>query len=321
MKLLLPHQYYGPEPTFDAAEFADTPVEVVRYDAQAPVPAEHCDAEVLVVWGQSADMLADAAENLRELRLIQALLAGPDAIVAAGFPDDIPICTGVGLHDGPVTEQTVALALALVRRFPHLARKQKDHEWDSDMAKPQKLRGEDGRVLSMVGARVTIWGFGSIGQNLAPVLTALGAEVTGVATTAGERAGYRTVTAQDFPTLLPDTDILVMILPSVESTTNALDAEVIGMLPRGAYVVNVGRGTTVDEDALVAALTEGRLAGAGLDVFQTEPLPAESPLWEAPNTIITPHCAGGRPIGADALIQENVAALLADRELRNLVER
>lgn len=317
MKLLLPIQYTGPEPTFEPAD----DIEIIRYDAQEPVPAEHRDAEILVVWGQSTQMLQDAATNMRDLRLIQALLAGPDAIVAAGFDTDIPLTTGVGCHDIPVTEHTLGLMLALVREFPLAAAQQQAHVWDEHLGSVQTLRAEDGRVQSLIGARVTIWGFGSIGQTLAPVLTALGAEVTGVATTAGERAGFRTVTAEEFPTLLPATDILVMILPAGDSTQNALDAAVIDLLPDSAFLVNVGRGTTVNEDDLLAALREGRLAGAALDVFQTEPLPADSPMWDAPNTIITPHSAGGRPIGADTLIEENVHALLRGDELRNKVAR
>jgi phosphoglycerate dehydrogenase-like enzyme len=86
-------------------------------------------------------------------------------------------------------------------------------------------------------------------------------------------------------------------------------------------VVNVGRGSTVDEAALVEALTGGRIAGAALDVTEVEPLPAASPLWDAPNLVLTPHAAGGRPVGADELIAANLTALLTGRQLRNVVER
>jgi phosphoglycerate dehydrogenase-like enzyme len=120
---------------------------------------------------------------------------------------------------------------------------------------------------------------------------------------------------------LRQTDVLVMILPATEATTHALDAARLTALPRHAFVVNVGRGTTVDEPALVAALTEGRIAGAALDVTEVEPLPADSPLWDAPNLLLTPHAAGGRPVGGDELVGANLAALLAGRELRNVVAR
>ncbi len=102
-------------------------------------------------------------------------------------------------------------------------------------------------------------------------------------------------------------------------TRHALDADRLARLPRHAWVVNVGRGTTVDEDALAAALEAGRLGGAALDVFATEPLPADSPLWTAPNCVVSPHAAGGRPQGAEALIAENLRRCLAGQPLRNVV--
>jgi phosphoglycerate dehydrogenase-like enzyme len=168
---------------------------------------------------------------------------------------------------------------------------------------------------------VLIWGFGAIGQSLAPHLTALGASVTGAARTAGERAGYPVVGEGGLAAELARTDVLVMILPHAPGTRAVLNADVLAQLPPRAWVVNVGRGSTLDEDALVEALRAGRLAGAALDVFATEPLPPESPLWEAPNVIITPHAAGGRPRAHAELVSENLGALLEGRALRNTVER
>lgn len=120
---------------------------------------------------------------------------------------------------------------------------------------------------------------------------------------------------------LAATDVLVMVLPSTPETNGALSAARLARLPAHALIVNVGRGSTVAEGALVAALHEGRLAGAALDVTRVEPLPAQSPLWDAPNVIITPHGAGGRPVGSAALIEDNLRRLLAGEELRNLVDR
>ena len=166
-----------------------------------------------------------------------------------------------------------------------------------------------------------LWGFGGIAQTLAPLLTALGATVRGAARSAGTRGGYAVVAEDDLDAELAATDVLVMILPATPATERALDAARLAALPAHAYVVNVGRGATVDEEALRAALTEGRIAGAALDVTAVEPLPAASPLWDAPNVLITPHAAGGRPVGADALLETNVAAFLAGAPLRNVVER
>ena len=204
--------------------------------------------------------------------------------------------------------------------MPAAARAQAEHRWADELGGLQPLRPE-GQVTTLIGARVLVWGFGAIGQTLAPVLKALGAEVRGAARRAGERSGFPVAGEDDLERELGRTDVLIMILPSTAATDRALDARRLAALPAHAYVVNVGRGSTVDEAALVAALEEGRLAGAALDVTRMEPLPADSPLWDAPNLVLTPHAAGGRPVGADALVSANVAALLAGRELRNVVDR
>ena len=295
-------------------------VEAVRYDAGAPVPEEHLDAEALVVWGNRPGDLRAAAGRMPRLRWVQTLAAGPDVVLDAGFPDDVVVTSGVGLHDRPVTEHALALVLALLRRLPEAIAAQAEHRWAGELGGLQPLH-PDGRVTTLMGARVLVWGFGNIGQHLAPLLQALGAQVRGVGRSAGERAGFPVVAQDGLEAELGRTDVLVMILPATEATTHALDAARLAALPRHAFVVNVGRGTTVDEPALVAALTEGGIAGAALDVTEVEPLPADSPLWDAPNLLLTPHAAGGRPVGADELIAENVAALLAGRELRNVVPR
>lgn len=110
-----------------------------------------------------------------------------------------------------------------------------------------------------------------------------------------------------------------MILPSEPETEKALNAEVLGMLPNRSLVCNVGRGSTVDEEALVDALRAGTIAGAALDVMATEPLPEDSPLWDAPNCILTPHVAGFRAHGGDELVGANLAAFLAGEPMRNIV--
>lgn len=282
--------------------------EAAVVDARQPIPPEHADAEALVVWGASRAHLASAVTGLPDLRLVQSLSAGVDDIVAAGFGPRVAIAAGVGLHNVTVAEHTVALLLALVRRLPDCLASQAHHVWSRELGGLQPLR-PDGRLTTLLDARVTIWGFGSIGQTLAPILTALGAEVTGVARSAGQRAGFPVVADGDLPALLPETDVLIGILPATEATARAIDAPVLATLPRHALVVNVGRGATLDQRALADALTSGGIGGAALDVTTPEPLPADSSLWDAPNLIITPHAAGGRPVGADERIARNLAAL------------
>jgi phosphoglycerate dehydrogenase-like enzyme len=143
--------------------------------------------------------------------------------------------------------------------------------------------------------------------------------VIGVARTPRADGAYTVV--DDVDAVLPQADVLVNILPTAPATDRALDARRLALLPRTAWLVNVGRGSTVDEDALVDALRDGGLAGAALDVTRTEPLPVDSPLWDLPNVILTPHAAGGRPLGAAALIAANARALQRGEPLTNVVER
>jgi phosphoglycerate dehydrogenase-like enzyme len=295
-------------------------VTLVDYDPRAPIPAEHRDAEVLVSWGSTPALMGAAATELTGLRWVQSLAAGPDVELAAGFAPGVVVTSGRSLHDDTVAEHALALILAGLRGLRQLIPAQAEHRWRSDLG-GVRIEGVDGRVETLAGANVLIWGFGSIGQRLAPLLSALGAQVTGVAHTGGERAGYPVIAVADLSGALPDTDVLVMILPHASDTRAALNARRLALLPARAWVVNVGRGSTVDEDALVDALRGGRLGGAALDVFDTEPLPPDSPLWAAPNVIITPHAAGGRPREHAALVAENLAALREGRPLRNVVHR
>ncbi len=295
-------------------------VEVARYVMRDPIPDEHLDSDALVTWASPPRVLEDAARRMPNLRWVQTLNAGPDLALAAGFGPDVTIASGRGLHDSTVTEHTLALVLATVRRFDRAFAAQHEHRWDGDLAREQAAAESR---FSLSGARVTIWGFGSIAARLSPLLTALGARVTGVASSAGERYGYPVVARESLPEILPTTDILISLLPATPETHHVLDAALLAQLPPHARFVNVGRGATVDEEALVAALREGSLAGAALDVTETEPLPADSPLWDAPNLILTPHVAGGRPQQAAAFVSEQLRAWLAagSAGLRNVVAR
>lgn len=299
-------------------------VDAVEFDPTEPIPTEHTDAEVMVVWGNTRKQLADSVERLTHLKWLSALSAGTDVIEAAGFDPSVRITNGTGLHDAPVAEHALMLILAAVRRFDLMLDAQHEGRWARELTGSQPARVQRGEgtfpgLGMLLGARVTIWGFGSIGQRLAPLLTALGAEVTGVANSAGERSGYPVIAGKDVGDVLGTTDILVNILPALPSTEKIIDAQVLAQMPDHAWLVNVGRGATVDETALVAALCNGTIGGAALDVFAWEPLPADSPLWTTPNTFITPHAAGGKPVGASEFLNENLALYLAGKPLRNAV--
>lgn len=312
MKLLVPF-----DAPFTLDELPDG-VQVCGYDAREMIPDHLLDADAVVVWGFGAPNLRQLADSMPNLRWVQTMAAGPDAVLAAGLPDRVQVTVGRGFHDKTVTETAVALTLSLTTNLPRYGALQQARDWQGPGFRP--LHVSD-RLATIIDAQVLIWGFGSIGQHMAPVFTALGAHVRGVASTAGERSGYPCYTVDDLDWLLPETDVLMMVLPHSSSTAGALDARRIALLKPTSLVVNVGRGTTIDEAALVSALEEGRIGGAGLDVFATEPLPESSPLWGAPNTLVTPHIAGGRPLGVGEAVLANVKHMLADEPLDLLAKR
>lgn len=299
---------------------------VVSYDPALPVPDEHLDAEMIVIWGNTRKQLADSASRLSQLTWIAALSAGTDVIEAAGFASDILLTNASGLHDGPVAEHALMLSLAAARRLDLMHLAQLEGRWARELGGVQPVGVQQvGSTFPGLGtlrnARVSIWGFGSIAQELAPLFTALGAQVTGIANTSGERSGYRVVDETGRAELLANTDLLVNILPALPSTEKIINAEILSQLPDHAWLVNVGRGATVDEDALVAALRARTLGGAALDVFDREPLPADSPLWGIENLIMTPHAAGGRPVGASEFLNRNIDAFLAGESIQNQIQR
>lgn len=294
--------------------------EAVVVDARAEIPAAHRDAAALVVWGASRRHLDSAAEHLAELQLVQSLSAGVEGILGAGFREEVVIATGSGLHSLTVSEHALALLLSLLRRLPEAGQAQARHEWSEELGGLQPLHPA-GRITSLIGARVLIWGFGQIGQTLAPVLSALGAEVRGAARSAGTRAGFEVIADHQVMGALPEVDVLINILPATEQTAGAVGREALAALPDHALLINVGRGTTVDQVALREALEAGTLGGAGLDVTDPEPLPADDPLWDAPRLLITPHGAGGRPVGADERIAQNLGALVEGREILHAARR
>ena len=165
----------------------DLPGAVV-YAVDQPIPDRHTDAEALVVWGNPSAQLRQCASRLHALRWVQTLAAGPDAVLAAGFPPDVIITSGAGLHDVTVAEHTLALVLAAARRLNLLIRAQLAHRWAGELGGLQPVE-EKGSFRTLRGANVAIWGFGGIAATLAPHLSALGATVTGIARSPGNGTG------------------------------------------------------------------------------------------------------------------------------------
>jgi phosphoglycerate dehydrogenase-like enzyme len=292
---------------------------LVPYDVKSPIPESDTDATILITWCNSSYNLKDAASRLTSLKWIQSLAAGPNDVLNAGFDaKNVTITTGSGLHDETVAEHALGMILNAARRFYEMRDYQNEGKWPGHLGGPQPDRPK-GLFQSVKGANVVIWGIGNIGKTLAPWLMAMGANVKGLARSSGVRDGVEVRGEEGIEEVLRQCDCLVMILPGSESTKNALGRERLALLPKHAWVVNVGRGTSVDEDALCEALEKGELGGAALDVFVKEPLPKGDKLYKAKNLILSPHAAGGRPRGAEKLVAENLRRFKAGQELKNVI--
>lgn len=313
MKLLYPTSL-----KLDIASLEGFGVDLHPYDVKALIPEALIDASALITWHNSPTNLRDAAQRMTNLRWIQSLAAGPNDVLAAGFPASVQVTTGSGLHSRTVAEHALGLLLCAARRFDEMRDFQNQGKWAFQFGGPQPDRPKD-RFTTLRDARVLIWGYGNIAQTLAPHLLGLGASVRGVARSAGVRGGVEVYAEDKLPELLPETDALVLILPGSDATRNALDRERLRLLPKHAWVVNVGRGTAVDEDALLEALENEEIGGAALDVFVQEPLPEGSRFYKAKNCIVSPHAAGNRPQEAEELIAFNLRRFRAGQELKNLI--
>ncbi|KAK1656261.1 D-isomer specific 2-hydroxyacid dehydrogenase [Colletotrichum phormii] len=314
MKLLYPTSL-----KLDVDSLQGFSVDLVPYDVKTTIPEEHTDAEILVTWTNSADNLKDAAARLKNIKWIQSLAAGPNDVLSAGFDTSkVTVTTGSGLHDHTVAEHALGLLLNAARRFYEMRDYQLQSKWPAHLGGPQPDRPANA-FTTLRDARVLIWGFGNIAKSLTPHLRGLGAQVKGVARSAGIRDGVEIYGEDKLAELLPETDALVMILPGSDSTKNALNVARLKQLPKHAWIINVGRGTSIDEEALVDALEAGEVGGAALDVFVTEPLPESSRLWKAPNVVVSPHAAGGRPQDAEALIAYNLRRFRASQSLKNVI--
>lgn len=241
------------------------------------------EAEVLI----SNQLRPEQFARARRLRWIHCpaaavhQLLSPELIASA-----VVVTNGREVHGWPVAEHALAMMLALSRALPAAVRGQMRRAW----AQQEIWRRAD-RPGELRGATVVVVGLGAIGGNLARMLKGLGARVVGVRAhpeRGGEGADEVHAPAA-LEALLPRADYLVLASPVTAETERLLDARRLALLPAHARVINVGRGSLVDEAALAAALREGRLRGAALDVFAREPLPPESPLWDLEQVLISPH--------------------------------
>jgi phosphoglycerate dehydrogenase-like enzyme len=271
-------------------------------------------ADAIVGWGVSPAEIA-AAPNLC---WIQTVGAGVENVIVPEMAArGIVLTNNSGVHAPNISEHLMALILAFARRLPFLIRGQIAHEW-------RDTTGREG-VFELGGQTLLVVGLGDIGQALAHRALAFGMNVVGVRRRLQQSvAGISEVAGFDaLHRLLPEAHHDAICLPLTPHTRGLFDRATILRLRPGAFLYNIGRGAIVDTAALVESLQTGQLGGAGLDVTDPEPLPADSPLWDMPNVIITSHTSGATPRYWDraiVILESNIERFRSGAELLNVVD-
>lgn len=297
--------------------------------AQAQLPRLEAEGYRVVYMGQERDLLpCDPAwvegvvcnglflhhsiDDFTGLRFIQLTSAGLDRVPLDRIrARGIRLYNARGVYSVPMAEFALSGVLALYKQSRFFLDSQRSRRWE-------KRRD----LLELAGRTVTVLGCGSVGTECAKRFAAFGCPVTGVDLFPRQDSAYEAMLPlETLDALLPQTDILVLTLPLSPETRGLIDARRLALLKPGAVLVNIARGALVEESALLAALSDGRLSGAVLDVFETEPLPPDSPLWALENLILTPHnsfVGDGNEDRLTRLILERLAAEAAGKEAHAL---
>lgn len=269
------------------------------------------DTDILVPWGwmDTSPFFAKAAK----LRWIQTLSAGVEKVFPSVSQSDVLLTSARGIHGIPVSEHVLAMMLSFTRGLHVNARHQEKKLWQRTP------------VDELYEKTVGIIGLGSIGRDVAKKCKAMNMRVVAAKQFMTEELFIDLLLSpQEIDQLLEMSDYVVLAVPLTPATDNLLNAERIGKMKKTAFLVNISRGQVVNETALINALQTGCIRGAGLDVFETEPLPPDHPLWNFTNVIITPHVAALSPACLDraiALVADNVARYLQGREMLNVVDK
>ena len=255
--------------------------------------------------------------ELKNLKLLQLNSAGNDNYdTAIRAVPGARLCNASGAYGLALSEHMLCGLLMLMRKMHLYGESQSRCSWDSH-----------GGIRSVWGSRLLVLGLGDVGTKFAQRVKALGAYVIGVKRTPGAKPDCvdELYTTEQLDELLPTVDAVCMSLPNTPATQGILSRERIALMRPNAFVLNVGRGSAIDQAALVEALNAERLGGAALDVMTPEPLPADDPLWKAKNCIITPHVAGGFRLGETKVLvleiaRRNLKAFLAGEPLGSEVD-
>ena len=306
-------------PEWLAAQLRDRypTMRVAHLPDYSALDAELPDADIFVGWSLRPQQFAAA----RKLKWLHSTAAGVAQLMYPELRESgIAVTNASGVHTIPIAEHVCGLLLALARRFPSCFRHQAARHWGQqdiwdEPIKPRELRG----------ATLLLIGLGAIGREVARLGRALGMRVAAVTRSGRDPMGVTDLVTSpaELDALLAQADYVVLAAPETPETKHLINAERLARMKPSAYLVNVARGSLVDESALIAVLREHRIAGAALDVAAAEPLPESSPLWKLENCLLTPHLSGASDAlwhrQADLLF-DNLERWFGGRGLRNRVD-
>ncbi|MGN0071638.1 MAG: D-2-hydroxyacid dehydrogenase [Atopobiaceae bacterium] len=309
----------APEATFTFKALVDDPAKIATTPSFRLADEDVASADIII-----GNVPASRLSKASHLQWIQLGSAGADAYVKPGvLAPHVRISNSVGCYGPAVAEHSFALLLSLMKKLYKYEDDQRAHVW-----------GEEGNVATLDGASILVMGAGDIGEHFALLCTAMGATCTAYRSHIPEKvsssyqaAFAKTIAGKDaLQCALPASQVVAAFLPSTPETARLVDEEFLSALPKGAYLVNAGRGDLIDYAALERALEIGALAGCAIDVADPEPLPEESPLWDCPNLLITPHVAGFWHLPKTRKLvylraKENLGRYLAGEELLHEVKR
>ena len=272
------------------------------------------DASIALLWDFASTLLREQFDGARVLRWIHVAGAGVDAVMTPEIASsDVVVTNARGVFNRSIAETVVAMMLVFAKDLATTLALQARQTWlhrDTEM---------------LAGQSALIVGAGEIGGAIGRTIGALGVEVTGVATSERHDEHLGLVrSVEDLDSLLPLYDFVILVLPLTDLTRGIIGPEQLALMRPTARLINVGRGQLVDEPALAAALQAGSIAGAALDVFETEPLPPNSPLWTMPNVIVSPHMSADFHGWLEALADQffdNLDRWLDGRPLLNVVDK
>ncbi|MDJ1113957.1 2-hydroxyacid dehydrogenase [Microbacterium dauci] len=290
-----------------AAKLSDTGAEVLVWKRDGPPPREVIDLVVppCMAGGEGLPLLADV-----RTQLVQGQSIGYDG-VEQKLPAGVVFANAATVHETSTAELALALVLAAQREFVRFVQAQATGTWSPVMAQ------------SLADRRVLVLGYGGVGKAVAARLAPFEVVVVPVATRARDEDGIHVHGVDELADLLPTAEIVIATLPGGDATRHIIDDTFLAALPDGALVVNVGRGSLVDTDALVDHVSRGRIRAA-LDVTEPEPLPADHPLWTLEGVLIAPHVGGATSAmapRAEALIRRQIAHLQRGETPENIVLR